>query len=117
MKKIHYTNTTGQRKTVAGMAVAPGATVLVDERDHPDYQPAPVHRPRKERSDPVLALLDNPVRDIIAKLADLSDAEFERLQQGEKDGKTRKSLLEAFDAEFLRRAEAKVDGKEGDPGE
>lgn len=110
MKKRVFLNTTGQRKTVGGIAVPPGGSALVDERDHPDYQRAPKQRPRKERSDPALALLDNPVREIVAKLPGLSDDEFTRLQQGEKDGKTRKSLLDAFDAEWLRRAEQKVTG-------
>lgn len=109
MQQIIYTNTTGKRKVVGGMAVPPGGSVMVGPRDHPDYTPAPRQRPRKQRSDPVLALLDNSVRDIVKQLPELSDAEFDRLTQGEKDGKTRKSLLEAFDAEYLRRAEAKVD--------
>lgn len=108
-KKIAFTNTSARVRFVAGQMVAPSETIYVEPRDHPEYTPAPVQRPRKTRTDPVLALLDNAVKDIIPQLPELSDEEFDRLTQGEKDGKTRSSLLKAFDEEYLRRAEAKVD--------
>lgn len=110
MKKRIYTNTTGKRKVVGGVAFAPGTSGLVDERDHPDFKPEPVRRPKTERSDPALALLDNKIDDIVEQLPGLSDEDFQRLIQGEKDGKTRAGLLKAFDAEWLRRAEQKAEG-------
>lgn len=110
MKKVHYFNDTPQRRTIGGQACAPGATIFVDERDHPNFKPQAKARPKKDHSDPILALLDNPVADIIPELPNLTDEQFELLQQAEKDGnKTRKSLLKAFDEEHLRRADAKVD--------
>lgn len=118
MKKVVYTNTTGARKTVGGMAVAAGESVLIDERDHPEFKPAPAQRPTKAPTDPVLELLDKPIAEIVKQLPSLTDEQFDQLQQAEKDGKTRKGLLKAFDEEYLRRAEQKVDGqKDGEPGE
>jgi len=116
MKKVPFFNDSKVRRTIGGRAVAPGATLFVDERDHPDYTPPPAQRPRKQHSDPVLELLDNPVADIVPDLPKLTDEQFDKLQQAEKDGnKTRKSLLKAFDEEHLRRAELKLGEGNADP--
>ncbi|MFW6339515.1 MAG: hypothetical protein ACOC0Q_01460 [Wenzhouxiangella sp.] len=111
MKKVIYINNTGARKTVAGMAVAAGESIQIDERDHPEFKAAPAQRPAKAPTDPVLELLDQPIAEIVEQLPSLTDEQFDQLQQAEKDGKTRKGLLKAFDEEYLRRAEAKVDAQ------
>jgi hypothetical protein len=108
VRKVPYTNTTGRIRTVARQMVTPGETVYIDERDHPNYKPAKksTQREPKQHSDPVLALLDNAVRDIVPQLPTLTTEQFDKIQQAERDGnKTRKSLKEAFDLEHLRRAE------------
>lgn len=113
MNKVPFFNKGTNRVVVGGQACAPGATIYVDERDHPDFKPAPKQRPKKTHSDPVLTLLDKPVAEIVPELPNLSDDDFDKLQQAEKDGnKTRKSLLKAFDEEYLRRAEAKVNDED-----
>ena len=111
MRKVPYTNTTGRIRTVARQMVTPGETVYIDERDHPNYKPAKksAQREPKQHSDPVLALLDNAVADIIPQLPTLTAEEFDKVQQAERDGnKTRKSLKNAFDAEYQRRAAVSV---------
>lgn len=104
--KVPFTNRGKHIATIGGVRVYPDETRMVEERDHPDYPTArPEKRPRKRHSDPVLALLDSPIADIVPRLPKLTDAEFDKLQQAERDGnKTRKSLLKAFDEEWARRA-------------
>ena len=107
MRKVPFTNTGTGFRNIGGVMIAPGATRPVDARLVPGYGKAkqPTKRPRKAHSDPVLALLDNRVADIVPQLPTLSDEAFEKVQQAERDGnKTRKSLKKAFDEEWLRRA-------------
>jgi hypothetical protein len=56
--------------------------------------------------DNVLDLLDDSVKNITAKLAGLSGEDFATLRAGEEAGKTRKSLVKAFDEEANRRTES-----------
>lgn len=109
MNKVPYTNNTANRMTVGGVAVRPGETRYIDETLHPDYKRADAAP--SEPDDPVLELLDNSVKDIVPQLPELSDADFYRVWQGEEDGKTRSTLLEAFEEEKLRRAEAQSEGE------
>lgn len=105
MKKVPFTNPGPGYRSIGGVMIAPGETRPVDARLVPGYGRKPEERPKKDHSDPVLALLDFPVADIVPELPLLSDAEFDKLQQAERDGnKTRKSLLKHFDEEFARRA-------------
>lgn len=103
MKKVPYTNNTANRMTIGGVAVRPGETRYIDETLHPDYRAAAA--PPTAPTDPVLELLDNPIKDIVPQLPTLSDEDFIKVWQGEENGKTRSSLLKAFEGEKLRRAE------------
>lgn len=106
-----FTNRKDHPVTVGGKRIYPGETRGVEETLHPNYKPA--SKAPAEPADPALELLDNSIPDIVAKLPDPSDEDFDRLRQGEADGKTRKGLLKAFEEEMLRRAETKAEGGEG----
>jgi len=108
-----YTNASDRPISIGGKRIAPGQTRSVEETLIPGWE-RPGLEP-KAPSDPVLELLDNSVKDIVPRLPELSDDEFDRIRQAEADGKSRKSLAEAFGEETLRRAElaAAADGEQG----
>lgn len=58
--------------------------------------------------DALLELLDNKVPDIIPHLANLGLDELRRLLAAEKDGKTRKSLVEAIELRIMEAEDAPV---------
>ena len=105
--QVPYTNTKDRAVSIGGKRIAPGQTRLVEQTMIPGYKP-PGPAP-KAPSDPVLELLDNSIKSIVPKLPDLSEDEFERIRQAEADGKSRSGLIEAFEEEALRRAEAQTE--------
>lgn len=118
MQKVPFTNTGTSFRFVGGQMVAPGETIYVSQYDHPGYKAPAPEAVKEDTTDPVLDRLDQKVDDIVAQLPELSDDDFERLRQAEQDGKTRSTLMKAFEAEALRRAEERVTGdKDGEPGE
>ncbi|MFP4615576.1 MAG: hypothetical protein ACLFRB_06840 [Thiohalorhabdus sp.] len=97
-------------KHVRGYVIEPGETRILPEHMVPPRlrpggrKPAPAPEPEPE-PDEVLQLLDSSVGDITPELPALSDSDLDRLEQAEQDGKTRKTLMEAFQEERLRRAQ------------
>ena len=106
MRKVPFYNPGPGFRNIGGVMIAPESTRPVDARLVPGYGKAkqPTKRPRKQHSDPVLALLDNRIEDIVPLLPKLSDEDFGKVVQGEKNGKTRTTLQQEFDEEWLRRA-------------
>lgn len=111
MKKVPFTNTSDSFRNIGGVLIAPGSTRPVDARLLSGYgKTKPGQRPAKQHSDPILVLLDRKVPDIVPELPRLTSAQFDKLQQAERDGnKTRKTLKTAFDEEFARRAALEED--------
>lgn len=105
MKKVPFTNPGPGYRSIGGVMIAPGETRPVDARLVPARNNKPAKRPKKDHSDPVLALLDNRIDVIVPQLPTLTDEAFDKVQQAERDGnKTRQTLLTHFDEEFARRA-------------
>lgn len=106
--QVPYTNTKDRPVSIGGKRINPGETRSVEQTFIPGYtsQAAPGPAPR----DPVLEILDDSVKAIVPKLADLSEEDFARVRQAEADGKSRSSLEKAFEEEALRRAEKAAEG-------
>jgi hypothetical protein len=104
---------------VGGRRIPPGDTRILPEEVVPRNlrpdggQPAPA--PAPEGPDEVLQLLDQGVKDITPELPALSDTDLARLEQAERDGKTRSTLLEAFAEEHMRRAKERGEDGAGHP--
>jgi len=111
MARIPYTNTTAVTQHVDGKTIRPGETRDVDEFQIPSYQAAPAAE--AEPGDPVLDILDHNVKAIVEMLPGLSDEDLAELMQAEENGKTRQTLMSAFEAEALARASQRQDD---DPG-
>jgi hypothetical protein len=105
MKKVPFYNPGPGYRSIGGVMIAPKETRPVDARLVPGEASKPAKRPKKDHSDPVLALLDNRIDVIVPQLPTLTNEAFDKVQQAERDGnKTRNTLLKHFDEEFARRA-------------
>ncbi len=100
---------------VNGAVIQPGETRIFPEHQVPRHlRPGAAEPPpAPEPVDEVLALLDQGVGQITPELPALSDTDLARLEQAEQDGKTRKTLMAAFQEERLRRAQQRGE----DPGD
>lgn len=104
MAKVAYTNPTGGYQHVGNKTIPPFETREIEETDHPNYQ-APDKKPEQPRRPPLLSLLDNSVKDIVAEFPNLSDDELAALEEAEGNDKPRTTLMAAFKAERLQRAD------------
>jgi hypothetical protein len=107
MKTIFYTNNSEHVKHLGGKMIRPGETREVAEIDHPDYSPAAPEAPTPDAAErqAVRDILEHNVPEIEAMLGQLSDRELSLLEAAEQaDERPRKTLLEAFEEERLRRA-------------
>lgn len=102
--KVPYTNTTNGPQYVGPLLIQAGDTRMVDQSFLPS---APEAHAESPPADPVLALLDANVSAVTGSIATLSDADLDRLEAAERDGKTRKGVLEAIAAQKIDRAAAK----------
>ncbi len=115
MKKPYYN--AGQTVVHIGtVAIWPGETRDVDET----LLPAPADEGENDQQaqpegDELLNLLDQSVEAIKALLPDLADDELRTLMDAEQNGKTRKSLMQAFEQELLTRAGEMEDNDLPDP--
>jgi hypothetical protein len=110
MSKIAVENNTKMPMYVAGQMIPAGET-----RHFEAWQLPPEHRPAAVIDEPaaapdgLLAILAGGVKAIELGLAALSLEELVRLTALETEGKKRKGVLEAIEAESLRRARAVVE--------
>lgn len=96
---------------VAGTMIQPGETRHFEEDMlPPEYRQSAAVEAEAAPLDPLLAVLELKVSDVVNGLPDLSDEELDRLEMLESEGKARKGVIEAVTADRLRRAEAKVTG-------
>jgi len=107
--QVPYTNNLDRPVSIGGKRIAPGQTRSVEQTMIPGYEAKAA--PAPPPSDPVLEILDDSIKNIVPRLPDLSDEDFDRLRQAEADGKSRSGLEEAFEEEALRRAEAAADAE------
>lgn len=108
-KRIPVSNNTQMPIYVGSNMVPPGET-----RDFPESQVPPHLRPVAQVAetapapgndgDPLLELLDKPIKEITPLLAALTDDELTRLEAAENAGKTRSTLIAAIAEEKLQRA-------------
>lgn len=111
MEKIPVHNNTAMPIYVGGAMIPPGETRHFNaDQVPPEYRPAKVEEaqadePGKEIApeEGVKLILAGTVDTVKATLADLSDATLALLKDAEEAGKNRSSLLEAVDAELLKR--------------
>lgn len=106
---------------IKGAVIQPGETRILPEdmvppRYRPGGGPEPGPAPAPEAPDEVLQLLDQPVGQITPELSALSDTDLARLEEAEQAGKTRKTLMAAFQEERLRRAGEGSGGASGQAG-
>lgn len=106
--KIPVSNNTAMPIYVGAAMIPPGETRHFDEQDVPHHlRPAPVEAaPVAAPADPLAELLKGNVAAVVAALADLPDADVERLGELEQAGQARKGVLSAVAEELLVRAEA-----------
>ncbi|MEW6647198.1 MAG: hypothetical protein AB1450_08375 [Pseudomonadota bacterium] len=108
-KRIPVSNNTQMPIYVGSNMVPPGET-----RDFPESQVPPHLRPAAHVAetapapgndgDPLLELLDKPIKEITPLLTALTDDELTRLEVAENAGKTRSTLIAAIAEEKLKRA-------------
>lgn len=100
---------------VAGVMIPPGETRhFEDDQLPPEFRQSAAVEAEEAPADPLLAVLELKVADVVNGLADLSDEELDRLENIEAAGKARKGVIEAVTEERLRRAEKKVGGEGGE---
>lgn len=96
-KRISIANTTAMPIYVGSHMVPPGETRDFPESLVPPHlRPASVEEAPVVADDPLVALLDENIKTIQAKLPDLADADIARLLEIESDGQSRKTLVEAL---------------------
>lgn len=116
-KTVPITNDGENDLHVGGRVIPPGETKLFDEADLPPHMRQPHDKPAplpSEPDDPLLELLDQPVKAIQEAVAErdeaglpvLSDDDIERLAVAEANGKTRSTLMKALNEERVQRANA-----------
>ncbi len=117
MAQIPYHNDSDKIVHVGNKSIAPGETRLVDE--------TLLNRPRKpvdfkdldadlSEATGLAGLLDKSVKDITAELDTLNDEQLAELEQLEKDGKKRSSLVSAIQQTMMTRAASQLNGEDGD---
>ncbi len=104
MKRIPIHNKGETIKYVAGRAIPPQETRVFDAHEVRHLVPAEKKEPDVP-TDPVLDLLDRPIKDIIPDLPNLSGDDIQRLKLAEQNGNTRETLIKAIDKDLARRAE------------
>lgn len=114
MNDIPVTNHGKTLLWVGPTMIPPGETrVLPAHHVPPHLRPAPAAAAAPlPPVDPVLALLDGTVKEIIAELPLLADADLVRLEAAEHEGNTRKSLMSGIADERLQRAQASESAKQ-----
>jgi hypothetical protein len=95
---------------IAGRTIPPGEVRYFDESELPGYMRQPERVASDEVApesgpDPLLAVLEDSVKDITAQLHTFSDDDLNRLDILEQAGENRKTLVSAIQNERLRRAE------------
>lgn len=105
MNKVPFTNDKDHPVySPDGKLVQPGETRMIDAP--PEDAPAATPEP-----DPLVGLLDNSIAEIVPHLAALDGPALDRLLQAERDGKTRKTLIEAIELRIMEVEDApKLDG-------
>ncbi len=117
MAQIPYHNDSDKIVHIGNKSIAPGETRPVDE--------TLLNRPRKPvdfndldadltEATGLGALLDKSVKDITAELDSLNDEQLAELEQLEKDGKKRTSLVSAIQQTMMTRAANQLNGEDGD---
>lgn len=99
---------------VAGAMIPPGEIRLFEEDQLPPEFRAPAEVPVVEEVDPLLVILALSVDKVANGLPDLADAELDRLEMLEAEGKARKGVIAAITEERLRRAEVAVNAGNGE---
>lgn len=121
MSHIPYTNDRDQIRYVGGHLVRPKETVIMDARHVPQHmRPAPPPPEEELPPDPMAELRKGNVRGITAMLPELSTEQLAALEVLEQEAdNTRTTLLEAIEAERLKRAQdpnaGGGEGGQGDP--
>lgn len=105
-------NKTQMPMFVAGMMIPPGETRLIeDDMLPPEHrEKAPIPAPEIP-ADPLVELLEQNAKTVVAALDGISSEDLARLQLLETEGKARKTVLEAIAAEGLKRAQVRLEGK------
>lgn len=111
--KIGVENLTASPMYVAGVMIPAGETRHFDEDEVPaEMRPAPAVAAAPEVEDPLAVILAGSVRDIVAGVDALSDAEIDALiEREEQAAKPRKTLLVELAEVQLERA-----SKRAEPG-
>lgn len=94
--------------SVGTLLVMPGETRIIPAQLVPKHlHPAAIVAAAESLPplDPVLELLDLSVKNVVAALQGVSEEDLDTLEAAEHAGKTRKTLMEAFTVERLRRAQ------------
>lgn len=115
MARKIFTNNTDRIVYIGGRSVFPGSTREVDARDIPGHQapaPAAPAEPVGDLQAAIDALLELSVADIRAALPRL-EGELEQLLQSEVEGRNRKGVIQAIEAERLRRAAEATSDEDG----
>ena len=119
MGRVIYTNNSDRIVYIGGRSVFPGSAREVDERDVPGFRaPSPV-ADEPAAADPVRVcaeeLLALPVAAIRAELGGVDLPTLTAMAECERNGRNRRTLLQAIEAERLRRAaeQAATESSEG----
>lgn len=117
MNKVPYTNETTHFVHIGGVTIPPGETRDVDATLLPGYEPPVLAPPEPEVPPDLLAeLLKASIKNIVPEMPGMSADDLARAVTLEEAGQKRRTLLEAFAAENLRRlteAAAKAGSTEG----
>jgi len=111
-KMIAVKNDSDTPKTVAGRTVAPGETRHFPEHEVPAYLREVEQLETVEVANPLKALLDNPIKDVIPTLQALSDDHLSELELIEIAGDDRSGISKAIQEERLRRADLSLNDDE-----
>ena len=98
--KIPFHNETDKFVHIGGVTIPPFDTRDVEATLHPDYK-APKAEEEKAPDNPLAALLNETVKDILPKLPEMDMEQLTALEALEQEGKNRSSLIEAIAAAKL----------------
>ena len=108
MADIPVINRGRTSRFVAGRLVPPGETRILPEEAVPaDLRPGrgtPSEPAPDLEADPLLGLLDRPIKEIKPALEGLSIEDLRRLRDAEEAGNTRSTLMAFLDEEIMRQA-------------